>query len=140
MDVTWKNILGLLENILPHHIIFCDAVEYFATSFNNIHVAKNTNYMPWHGMEYALRFFSCSLEKVRLLMFTRSPTSIVVILSIPTKLKWMNCMKMDSYVKILSLLKILSWSLKFCGKTCFHTHNNYWLAKFVAKLQLSMIK
>ncbi len=47
MDVTWQNIPGLVKkystmsrNILPRHTIFHEMVEYFATSFNNIHVEK----------------------------------------------------------------------------------------------------
>jgi len=34
-------------------------------SINNIHVANEyTNNIPWHGMEYALRFFLAHLNKL----------------------------------------------------------------------------
>ncbi len=39
MDVTWKNIHNLLDNILPCHRIFRDMEKYSAMSLNNIHVA-----------------------------------------------------------------------------------------------------
>ncbi len=65
MDVTWKNILGLVINVFP-------------TSLNNINVAKEyKNNIPWCGMEYALRFLSCSPKQAHLLMFAYSPISII---------------------------------------------------------------
>ncbi len=58
MDMTW-------QNILPHHIIFCDLVKYSVKSFNNIHmVDEYTMNIPWHGMEYAIRFFLAHLNKL----------------------------------------------------------------------------
>jgi hypothetical protein len=39
--------------------------KYFAMSFNNIHmVNKYNNNIPWHGMEYALRFLHVHLDRL----------------------------------------------------------------------------
>jgi hypothetical protein len=75
----WGKIFhGLLDNILPHHEIFCDVAKYYAMSHNNIHMVEEyIKNIPWHGMEYALRFLFCSPEHFQL--FACLPTSIIVI-------------------------------------------------------------
>jgi len=74
-----KKFHGLSKKKIPCHEILCDVAEYFAMSLNNVHVAEKINIknIPWHGMEYALQFLSCSFEQARLLMLACLPINVV---------------------------------------------------------------